>query len=137
MPEITCTCGKAFHAARANAKYCSDRCRKRTKRSGADVVALPAKEAEPSKPEATLGAITTLAKAELEEADRLQTSLGMTVLALANRLDNGLFETGSAYASLVKSYKETMAEATRGAGKATAPQALADELAARRAAQGA
>ena len=136
MPEVTCPCGKKFGAARANAKYCSDRCRKRTKRSGADVVSLPAPAEEP-KPAANLGPITEQVLVELGNAERLQTTLGLTALALASRLDNGGFETGSAYASLVKAFKETMAEATRGAGKATAPQALADELAARRERQGA
>jgi hypothetical protein len=132
--EVTCTCGKVFHAARANARFCSDKCRKRTKRSGADVVDLPPRDAgEMPK----LGPISSAAVRELAEVGRLETALGQTALALARRLDNGLMETGSAYASLSKEFAVKMAEATRGVGVASAPQALQDELAARRARQGA
>jgi hypothetical protein len=132
--EVTCTCGKTFHAARANARYCSDKCRKRTKRSGADVAELPPPTAGETP---RLGPITTAALRELAEAGRLETSLGQTALALANRLDHGMLETGSAYASLSKEFAVKMAEATKGAAGATAPEVLRDELAARRARQGA
>lgn len=130
MPRITCQCGKTFDAARANAKYCSDRCRKRTKRSGADVVAIQPEQARP-KPD--LGPVTAAAWLELDTAGRLATSLGQQALRLAMKLDNGLMETGSAYASLSKEFREVMSLATKGAGAATAPQQLSDELAARRA----
>lgn len=139
MPEMTCTCGKRFTAARANAKYCSDRCRKRTKRAGADVVPLHTPEAadEVLAAQDGLGPIGAAALAELTRADRAETSLGLTAMALAGRLDRGTFETGSAYSALSKEFKATMAEATKGAGKATAPEVLADELAQRRASRGA
>ena len=70
---------------------------------------------------------------ELEQAGRLDTSLGLTAIALAMRLDGGRMETGSAYSSLSKEFKATLAEATKGVAKATAPQQLRDELAERRA----
>ncbi len=132
--EVTCTCGTRFHANRANARYCSDKCRKRTKRSGADVSEIP-----PHEPQDTprLGPITQAALRELAEVGRHETSLGRTALALANRLDHGLMETGSAYASLSKEFAVKMAEATKGVVGATAPEVLRDELAARRARQGA
>ena len=129
MPEFTCTCGKTFNAGRANARYCSDKCRKRTSRApGADVVPITLE------PEAgaRIGPIETAARFELEQADRLNTSLGQVVVALARRLDRGEMETGSAYSSLANTYDAKMAAATRGAGKATAPGQLQDELEARR-----
>jgi hypothetical protein len=132
--EVTCTCGKKFQAAKANARFCSDKCRKRTRRSGADVVTIPTEEAKETP---KLGPITSAALRELAEVGRLETALGQTALALARRLDHGLMETGSAYASLSKEFAVKMAEATRGVGVASAPQALQDELAARRARQGA
>jgi hypothetical protein len=96
-------------------------------------VALP----QSPKPRRELGAVATAALAELEVAGRVGTALGAQALSLANRLDNGLMETGSAYASLSKEFREVMAQATRGAAKATAPEQLRDELAARRAKHGA
>ena len=128
---VTCPCGTSFSAAKANAKYCSPRCRMRVKRSGADVAAVP----PPETPK--VGPIAAAALRELAEVDRLETSLGQTALALAHRLDHGVMETGSAYASLSKEFAVKMAEATKGAAGSTAPEVLRDELAARRARQGA
>ena len=137
MPEVTCTCGKRFTAARANARYCSDKCRKRTKRSGADVVEMPTPDPTPDPAGGSAGPIETSAVRELTEAQRLDTSLGWTVVALARRLDRGHMETGSAYAALSKEFEAKRAAALRGAQAATAPQQLRDELAARRARAGA
>ncbi|HQV83160.1 MAG TPA: hypothetical protein PLX57_08645 [Ornithinibacter sp.] len=132
MPEFTCTCGKTFAAGRANARYCSDKCRKRTNRApGADVVPI-APESANVEAGPHIGPIEAAARSELEQADRLDTSLGQVVVALARRLDRGEMETGSAYSSLANTYDAKMAAATRGAGKATAPGQLQDELEARR-----
>ena len=132
MPEVTCTCGQKFTAAKANARYCSDKCRKRTKRAGADVVELLEAPLDPR-----VGPIAAAAAVELAAAGRLESALGLTALALATRLDHGGMETGSAYASLSKEFEAKMAAATRGAGRSSAPEVLQDELAARRARQGA
>lgn len=134
MAEITCPCGSKFAASSPRARYCSDKCRKRTKRSGADVVDLPP-PAETSEPK--LGPIASAARRELTEAGRLDTALGQTALALAVRLDGGRMETGAAYASLSREFEAKLAAATRGGGAASAPVKLTDELAARRAAHGA
>jgi hypothetical protein len=64
--------------------------------------------------------------------DRLDTSLGQMCLALARRLDNPGVDTGSAMAAVAARLDDLRAKATKGTGGATAPQQLADELAARR-----
>mgnify|MGYP003405091026 FL=1 len=134
MPLVTCTCGTEFTAARANAKYCSDRCRKRTKRSGADVVPLTEAELKPEQADGRKpGAIESATHRELEQAGRVETMLGQTALAHARKMDHGFMETGSAFASLSKELRSVMADALRGTAAATAPQQLQDELAARRA----
>jgi hypothetical protein len=126
MPEITCACGTKFAASSPRARFCSDKCRKRTKRSGADE--RSASETDGPK----VGPIAAAAVRELVEAGRFDTALGQTVLALAVRLDAGQMETGAAYAALSKEFEAKLASATRGAGRASAPQSLQDELAARR-----
>lgn len=136
MPRVTCTCGKSFTATRANAKYCSDRCRKRTKRSGADVVSMPPRSDDEESTEPTaqkMGPVETAAHRELLAADRVGSFLGQTALATARKIDDGVTETGSAFSSLSKELRATMLEALRGTKAATAPQQLQDELAARRA----
>lgn len=135
--DVTCPCGTTFQAKSARAKYCSDRCRKRSQRSG-EVVPLPttttAAGPEPAPP---MGPVLASTIKDLTDAGRLDTTLGQVCLALARRVDSPGMDTGSSFRSVVQELKVTLAEATRGTGKATAPQQLQDELAARRAAHGA
>jgi hypothetical protein len=70
---------------------------------------------------------------ELTNAGRLETALGQTCLTLARRLDAPGVDTGSALASVAARLDDLLAKVTKGAGKATAPQQLQDELAERRA----
>lgn len=134
--DVSCVvCGETFTARDRRARYCSDRCRKRKAR-GAEVVPLPAAETDkPGEPprgpcyEATLRTLT--------DADRHDTPLGVAALVLAQRIDNPGMDTGSALASVVGRLEVTLAAAMKGAGAATAPGQLKDELAARRAAHGA
>lgn len=128
--DVTChSCGTSFQAKRANAKYCSERCKKRGQR-GAEVVELPPQSApQPPAP----GAVATATARELTEAGRLDSALGQACMAMARRLDNPGVDTGSALASVAARLESLLASATKGAGKPTAPQQLRDELAERRA----
>lgn len=126
--NVTCTCGKVFEARSAKARYCSDRCRKRLPR--ADVVEL-GRLAEPE-----IDGVYAATLNELSTADRANTALGQTCLQLARRLDSPNGDTGSAMASVAARLDDLLAKATKGAGKATRPGQLQDELAERRAKHG-
>lgn len=135
---VTCTCGGTFEARHPRARYCSDRCRKRGQRAPtAKVVALPGAETQVDRPEAgaAAGPIEAATIDELTRASRHTTPLGLVVVALARRLDNGQRETGSAYSALAARFEAQRAAAMRGVSTATAPSALNDEVAARRAAR--
>lgn len=127
---VTCPCGTQFNARNPRARFCSDRCRKRPQRTG-KVVSLPEVTATRQ-----AGAIEAATVSELTAAGRLETMLGQTCVALARRLDTPGIDTGSAVASVTRELRATMVEATKGAGATSAPQALQDELAARRASHG-
>lgn len=133
---ITCvSCGSSFDAKNARAKYCSERCRKRVQRGG-KVLELPAggrADDGPVSEGERLGPVAAATHAALTEADRVGTPLGAAALALAARLDQPGTDTGSAVAALARQLEATLESATRGAGSASAPDQLRDELAARRA----
>ena len=132
--DVTCTCGVTFQAKSPRAKFCSDRCRKRRQRGG-DVVPIAA--SAPVDDDSSPGAVERVTIRELEDAGRLDTTLGQTCRALARRLDAPGVDTGSAMAAVARELKATLAEATRGTAKATSPQQLRDELAERRQRHGA
>ncbi len=69
--------------------------------------------------------------AQLVEAGREDTTLGVTALALAGRIDSGQ-DSGSALAALAKQLESTLESATKGANVVASPM---DELRARRAAK--
>ena len=73
--------------------------------------------------------LVTATLAELERADMASSSLGQAALVLARRIEAGQ-DNGSAMASMVKQWQDTMGRATAGAE----PQAvsLTDQLKARR-----
>lgn len=127
--DVTCPCGTTFQARSAKARYCSDRCRKRTGKA-AKVVELNAERAA-----AAGGAAGSVEKAtarDLADAGRLDSTLGQACLVLARRLDSPGLDTGSAMSAVAARLEAMLASATRGAGAATAPQQLRDELAERR-----
>lgn len=136
--RATCQrCGEAFEAKHPRAKWCSERCRKAVQR-GADVVNL--RDDDPigeSGSEVQPGPVYERALAELRAAGRDDTWAGQAALVLAARLDNAGRDTGSAVAAVQRQLSTAMAEALKGAGAATAPGQLRDELAERRAAHGA
>lgn len=123
-------CGVEYEAKRPNSRYHSDKCRKRAQRGGATVVVDLT--TAPAVAERPAGAVEAAAHRELEQAGRLDTALGRTCLTLARRLDNPGVDTGSAVASVAARFDDLMAKATKGAGAATAPDKLRDELAERR-----
>ena len=130
--KVTCACGAEFDARNPRAKYCSDRCRKRAQRGGGEVVALPMPAHDEPEPERG-GGVERTTRAALTEAGRIETPMGQACLALARRIDFPGPDTGSALAALVARLESSLAVATRGAGATSAPNALRDELAARRA----
>lgn len=132
--KVTCVCGTEFDARNPRAKFCSDRCRKRAQRGG-EVVALPVQQ--PIEPVEAMGGVERTTRAALASADRVETPMGQACLALARRIDAPGMDTGSALAALVARLDSSLAVALRGAGATSAPNALRDELAARRAAHGA
>jgi len=69
----------------------------------------------------------------LMAADRLETPHGAMALSLARRMDEPGLDTGSALAAVSRQLDAILTVALRGAGAASAPQQLQDELAARRA----
>jgi hypothetical protein len=132
--DVQCAvCGTTFSARNRKAKYCSDRCRKRKDRGG-KVVELPS---APSESEDRRGPVEWATVTELVEAGKLDTVLGQTCLALARRVDRPGLDTGSSLATVAERLRVMLAEATRGTGKASAPQSLQDELAERRKRHGA
>ncbi len=130
--KVTCACGVKFDARNPRAKFCSDRCRKRAQRGG-EVVALPMPTREEPPAEPDMGGVERTTRAALTEAGRIETPMGQACLALAHRIDFPGLDTGSALAALVARLESSLSVATRGAGATSAPNALRDELAARRA----
>ena len=135
MAEVVCVCGKTFATRSNRARYCSDRCRKRAQRSGGgEVVELPAKVGQVEGSSLAQAGPVELATVEaLTAADRLETPHGAMALSLARRMDEPGLDTGSALAAVSRQLDAILTVALRGAGAASAPQQLQDELAARRA----
>jgi len=107
--------------------------RKRAQRGGGgEVVALPTPPLDEPEPERG-GGVERTTRAALTEAGRIETPMGQACLSVARRIDFPGLDTGSALAALVARLESSLSVATRGAGATSAPNALRDELAARRA----
>lgn len=115
----TCpVCGGEVASENKRALYCGNTCR--AKASTARNLGLPAPaprsltvvavEERPTGPDSVASAV----RAELADADRLDTALGQAALVLAERIDANL-DTGSALAAAVKQLGVTLAVATAGA----------------------
>ena len=132
--QVTCPCGTTFEARSSKARYCSDRCRKRTAKAATIVqLQLPAPQVDEFQP----GPVATATKAALVDADRLGTPLGQAALALAVRLDAPGLDTGSAMAAVARQLEALLGTVLKGAAASTAPERLRDELAERRRRHGA
>lgn len=122
----TCPCGKSFTAKRSDARYCSSSCRSAAHQGR--LVVMPTA----SDPDAPDTALVAVVKADLDASGCLETPLGQAALKLAQAMGPGC--PPSAMPSLAKQLASTLEAAKRGT-KVSAPQALRDELARRRAAQ--
>ena len=120
-------CGRSFEAKRSDAKFCGATCRSR---NHVAPVELPVSKV----PSPSL--VVDATRSELAEVGRESSALGLAALALARKLDEGR-DSAAGLASVAKQLELTLASAKRGAGAASAPQQLRDELADRRAAHGA
>ena len=129
----TCqACGKTFEARSPRAKFCGASCRGKAHRG----TIVPLKSVAITAPVASVAAsgLVESTRAALAAAGRDSDPLGWGALALAETIASA--ETPpAAKATLMREFRATMAEALRGAAKASGPQRLRDELAARRAAQ--
>jgi uncharacterized OB-fold protein len=123
--ERTCnSCGRGFSASRSDARFCGPTCRKRATRGAVRSVT----ELRPAQRTGLVAA----ARSELEAAGRMDSLLGQSVLALAERLESGV-DTGAAFASLNRELRATLEQAKAGTKVERSPlQELRDELAARR-----
>lgn len=125
-------CGEPYQAQRATSKYCSTRCRTRASRGKCSGEVVPlAPKPQPAEVEGP-GAVERATVDALEQVDRLDTPLGRACVVLARRLDSPGADTGSAMASVAKQLEALLVSANRGAGAASSPQQLRDELAERR-----
>lgn len=109
-------CGVSFIARRESARFCSDACRKRAKRSGTGSV-LPSERSEGDGP---------MVEAVRERLERLRPqdgSVAMSALLLARRLDHavGSAESGSSVAALNRELMSVL-------DRAAAAQATADTV---------
>ena len=127
-------CGVSYEAQRSTSRYCSSRCRSRVGNSNGMILPGPGAQVVPVTP-VVAGGVRDATLEELTAAGRVDTALGRSCLALAGRLDNPGMDTGSAMAAVARQLEALLREALRGAGAATAPGQLRDELAARRAKQ--
>ena len=127
MIRVCAACGRDFEAKRATAKYCGSSCRARVSTGAALPIKAPLEAARPS-------GLVESTRAALVAAGRDSEPLAMAAIELAAAIVSP--ETPSAAkATLTREFRVTLAESLRGAAKASGPQQLRDELAARRAAQ--
>lgn len=120
------SCRKRYVAKRADSRFCSSSCRQRAARAGKleavpdlpveDVVEPAGEVADDSLRTRREGPVEASTRAELEEADRIDTALGQAALTLARRLDAWTsLDTGSSLGSLATSLANLIDKATKGA----------------------
>ena len=127
MDRICDACGAPYEAIRANARFCSDRCRKRTARKPKPLTEMPTVPTDDA-PLVTSQLSKTVTE-ELIAGGVLDTSPGQAALLLAQRMELGATDTGSAVAAMSRELRSLMAEAL---GKSEAVSDPMDELKARR-----
>lgn len=126
-------CGVGFDSARDSARFCSARCRKASSRGTPPTGGLPVSRivtgnvASGVTGNVASGGTVEQVRIELERAERLDTYLGASALALAERIDQSTAVMG--FAALVRELRSTMAAALAGAARAADPL---DEVKARR-----
>lgn len=130
MRKQCASCASEWEAKSAKAKYCSDRCRVRAyerRKAGTDSQTGQVVPLEPQQP--STESLVAATRAELEHTGRVDTALGQSALALAQRVDAGSSEPGSSFAALVREHRAVLAEAVKDAETAADPL---DEVRARR-----
>ena len=127
-------CQAQFETVSSKARFCSASCRAKAHRGGG---------VEPRQPSAVVtpmsspGGWAVATKKALGECGRLETWQGQAALAVAQRLDGSVVDTGSAYAALVREHRTAMDRALLGVGvPESSVQQDRDELAAWRARRG-
>ena len=130
MTRSCAACGGSLDGMSSRAKYCSSTCRSRA--CEGRVIPLAQTGAVVPVDVETEAAIVTATRDALREAGRESTPLGLATIELALALGSVMTPAG-ALAGLARQFELTYAAATRGAGATSAPNALRDELAARRA----
>jgi hypothetical protein len=124
MTRACAFCGNPFEAKRSTAKYCGSSCRSKASTGAPRPVQAPA-----PKPAAGRARLAKAVSRDLEAAGRLDSVLGQQAVALAERIDLGATDTGSAIAALSKELRAVMEAALADAKGAADPL---DELRARR-----
>jgi len=126
-------CGTPYEAKRPSSRFCGDVCRKRATR-GAPLAVLEV-DADPAA-EVTAGTVAAV-RVELEAVEQSASALGAMALALADRIDRSVRETGPALAALTRELRLTLDEA-RASGRhaSSIAEKLGDELAQRRVKRG-
>lgn len=127
MDRICDACGAAYEAIRANARFCSDRCRKRTARQPKPLAEMPT--VTPEVAQLLVSQLSKIVTDELVAGGVLDTSPGQAALLLAQRMELGTTDTGSAVAAMSRELRSLMAEAL---GKTETAADPMDELKARR-----
>lgn len=117
-------CGGAYEAKRSSSRFCSDRCRKRAKRSGLNEP-VPPRGPEHEAASAVLPSVVR----QLTEAGALDSPAGQLCVTLATRLDTPGIDTGSAVAAVSRELRAVLADALGTAETAADP---IDELRERR-----
>ncbi len=105
--KVACAaCGGEFEAQRKTAKWCSDRCRKASKRSGR--VADAAESTPDTPPELSYAGLVASTRRKLEDAGRLDSFHGQLAIQLAARVADA---DQSGIAGLSRELRAVMAEA--------------------------
>jgi hypothetical protein len=93
MSKTCAACGSDFSASKANARYCSDKCRKRAHRLGRAKAAVAPTSGAP-------GSVVQAVREAL--GDVTNTAQGQIALVLAARLDDPAKETGASMAAVAR-----------------------------------
>lgn len=133
-------CRRSIEGKRSGARFCSDTCRKRSRRRAepAVVVELGGDEGGDEKPLATGSAprepeIVAVYRSALVDAGRLETPLGQHVLVLARKMV-GAAETGSGVAALSRQLDAVFDKAMKGVARGDSLDEFTKRLQAKRAA---
>jgi hypothetical protein len=133
-------CGKTYTAKRATSQFCGTTCRVRHGRAqaakpAAKIKTPAAKTARSSPPRdeptpeqeraAAVGTVGFAVWTELDQLNQTESAMGVMALTLANRLDDGRFNTGSAAATLAKELR-TILDAIK--GRVAPTDSVVDEL---------